>query len=463
MASELFALVLVLCAIYLVQEEERENAMNIILLSGGSGKRLWPLSNDVRSKQFIKIFRNEQGQYESMLQRMYRSIRKIDPEAKITIAAPGIQAPSIKNQIGDNVHISIEPCRRDTFPAIILASAYLHDKLGVSPSETVIVCPVDPYVEDDYFRSIKELDQLVQADMAKLVLMGMEPTYPSEKYGYIIPESNGSVSKVKSFKEKPDENTAKEYISQGALWNGGVFAYKLGYMMDKAMNMAGTCIYQELFDRYDTLEKISVDYAIVEKENSIAVRKFAGKWKDLGTWNTLTEAMEENSVGNVVLSEGCQNVHAINHLRMPLYIMDLQNAVVAACPDGILVSDKTQSSYIKPYVDQLDSTIKVADKHYGNYLVLDTDTKSMTVRISMNAGQSISYHSHMFRNEVWIVVGGNGLYVLEGQKREIATGDVVSMRAGEKHSIKALTDLVLIEVQLGTDIDSRDIVRYSEG
>ena len=125
--------------------------MNIVLLSGGSGKRLWPLSNDVRSKQFIKIFKTENGDYESMVQRVYRQIKKIDSDAKVTIATSKTQVSAIHNQLGDEVGISVEPCRRDTFPAIALATSYLVDKMGVSPEESVVVCPVDPYVNDDYF------------------------------------------------------------------------------------------------------------------------------------------------------------------------------------------------------------------------------------------------------------------------------------------------------------------------
>lgn len=437
--------------------------MNVILLSGGSGKRLWPLSNDIRSKQFIKIFGNGQGQYESMLQRMYRSVKRVDPNAKITVAAPKKQVPAIRNQIGKDVSISIEPCRRDTFPAIVLASAYLRDVLRVDLEEPVIVCPVDPYVNESYFLALRELDRLTQENVASLVLLGMQPTYPSEKYGYIIPKSADEVSKVLCFKEKPDAKTAEGYISQGALWNGGVFAYRLCYMLEKAREMIGYNSYQELSENYGSLEKISIDYAIVEKETDIAVKRFSGEWKDLGTWNTLTEAMEEDTIGDVILSEDCKDVQAINHLGMPLFIMGIQHAIVAACPDGILVSDKTKSSNIKPYVDKIDQIIRVADKHYGNYLVLDNDTYSMTVRITINAGQSISYHSHKSRDEVWIAVKGTGVSTINDTSREIGTGDIVTMKAGEKHSIRALTNLTLIEIQLGTDIDAADITRFSEG
>lgn len=222
--------------------------MNIILLSGGSGKRLWPLSNDIRSKQFIKIFRTEDGEYESMVQRVYRQIKKVDPEATVTIATSKTQVSAIHNQLGEEVGISVEPCRRDTFPAIALATAYLVDKMGISLDESVVVCPVDPYVEDDYFEALKKLGEQADKGEANLVLMGIEPTYPSEKYGYVIPEGKEETSRVKTFKEKPSVDIAEQYIAQGALWNGGVFAYRLKYVMDIAHSLIDFTGYDDLFD-----------------------------------------------------------------------------------------------------------------------------------------------------------------------------------------------------------------------
>lgn len=197
--------------------------MNIVLLSGGSGKRLWPLSNDVRSKQFIKIFKSEGLEYESMVQRVYHQIREVDKDAMITIATSKAQASAIHNQLGDHVGICVEPCRKDTFPAIALVTSYLHDIKNLSEEEVVIVCPVDPYVENTYFEELRELEKLAERNDSNLVLMGIEPTYPSEKYGYIIPIGKGKVSQVAEFKEKPDAGKAKEYLSHGALWNGGGF------------------------------------------------------------------------------------------------------------------------------------------------------------------------------------------------------------------------------------------------
>ena len=435
--------------------------MNIVLLSGGSGKRLWPLSNDIRSKQFIKIFKTEDGNYESMVQRVYRQIKKIDTNAKVTIATSKTQVSSIFNQLGENVGISVEPCRRDTFPAIALATAYLADVQGIDPNEPIIVCPVDPYVEDDYFAALKALGEQAAKGEANLVLMGIEPTYPSEKYGYIIPESKDNVSGVSTFKEKPDVKTAENYIAQGALWNGGVFAYKLKYVLDKAHELIDFTDYQDLFSKYDTLTKISFDYAVVEKEDKIQVMRFSGQWKDLGTWNTLTEAMEENSVGDAIINDKCENVHIINELNVPVLAMGLHDVVISASPEGILVSDKEQSSYIKPYVDEIDQQIMFAEKSWGSFRVLDVETECLTIKVTLNAGHSMNYHSHKNRDEVWVVISGEGRTIVDGMEQEVSVGDVVTMQAGCRHTIIASTELKLIEVQLGKEISVNDKQKYS--
>ncbi len=434
--------------------------MNIVLLSGGSGKRLWPLSNDIRSKQFIKIFRTEDGDYESMVQRVYRQICKVDAGAKVTIATSKTQVSAIHNQLGDKVGISIEPCRRDTFPAIALATSYLHDVQGVSEEETVVVCPVDPYVEKEYFEALKLLSEQADKGESNLVLMGIEPTYPSEKYGYIIPETEKQVSMVSAFKEKPDVKTAKNYISQGALWNGGVFAYKLKYVLNKAHELIDFTDYYDLFAKYDTLEKISFDYAVVENEKKIQVIRFAGQWKDLGTWNTLTEVMEEPSVGEAMMNEKCNNVHIVNELDIPVLAMGLHDVVISASPDGILVSDKEQSSYIKPFVDELDQQIMFAEKSWGSFRVLDAANESMTIKVTLNSGHSMNYHSHKNRNEVWVVISGTGHTIVDGMEQEVKVGDVITMQAGCRHTVIAITELQLIEVQLGKEISVHDKQKY---
>lgn len=434
--------------------------MNLILLSGGSGKRLWPLSNDIRSKQFIKIFPMEGGGYESMVQRVYRQIQSVDKDATVTIATSKTQVSAIHNQLGRGVGVSVEPCRRDTFPAIALAAAYLRDIKGVSEEEAVVVCPVDPYVEKEYFVAVRELGELARQGNANLTLMGIEPAYPSEKYGYIIPCNQDEVSSVQTFKEKPNVATAREYIARGALWNGGIFAFKLKYVLEKAHELIDFTDYEDLFDKYASLEKISFDYAVVEKEPEIQVMRFAGEWKDLGTWNTLTEAMGSNIVGDAQMNERCRNVHVINELDVPVLCMGLEDVVVSASPQGILVSDKEQSSYIKPFVDEIDQQIMFAEKSWGSFQVLDVEESSLTIKVTLNPGHSMNYHSHEYRDEVWTVLSGEGRTIVDGMEQPVRPGDVVTMQAGCRHTIIADTELKVMEVQLGKEISVDDKQKF---
>lgn len=434
--------------------------MNIVLLSGGSGKRLWPLSNDIRSKQFIKIFKSSDGNYESMVQRIYRQILNVDKDATVTIATSKSQVSAIHNQLGENVGVSVEPCRRDTFPAIALAVAYLNDVKGIGENESVVVCPVDPYVEEDYFVAIKKLGLQAEKSDANLVLMGIEPTYPSEKYGYIIPKTTDEISDVAMFKEKPTEQVAREYIEKGALWNGGVFAFRLGHVLERAHELIDFKDYNDLFEKYDTLQKISFDYAVVEHEEKIQVMRFAGQWKDLGTWNTLTEAMDGNVVGKAIFNETCENTHVVNELNVPVLCMGLKDVVVSASPEGILVSDKNQSSYIKPFVDDINQQIMFAEKSWGNFRVLDIEDDNMTIKVTLNAGHQMNYHSHEHRDEVWTVISGNGIAIVDGIKTSVKPGDVITMKAGSKHTMVAETDLHVIEVQIGKEISVHDKKKY---
>ena len=434
--------------------------MHMILLSGGSGKRLWPLSNDTRSKQFIPLFRRADGSYESMLQRVYRQIMAVDADASVTIATSRTQASAIRSQLGNAVRICIEPCRRDTFPAIALAAAYLHDELGVDDGEAVVVCPVDGFVDEDYFAALKRLHTIAQAGAADLVLMGIEPDQPSEKYGYIIPETVEEICRVRTFREKPDAQTAAGYIAQGALWNGGVFACRMGYLRDKTRVLTGLAAYADLQRSYASLRRISFDYAVAESETNARVLRFGGRWADLGTWNALTQALDGETVGKAVKDEQCRNVHIINESGVPVLAMGLQDVVIAVGADGVLVADKERASQIKAYVDAFTNPPMFAEKSWGSYRVLDAGAESLTVRLCINPGQSLNEHSHQRRSERWIVVSGQGCAVVDGAERPLLPGNVVELPVGCRHYAAAETELTLIEVQLGKDISVEDKIKY---
>lgn len=450
--------------------------MQIILLSGGSGKRLWPLSNGVRSKQFLRLLPGPGGEPESMTQRVVRQLAEsgLLNDAKqpngsgIVVATSASQRDVLINQLGDRVEIVTEPERRDTFPAIALSSTWLRYAKGCSRDETVIVMPCDPYTEAGYFRTVKRMAEAVENGAADLVLMGIRPTYPSTKFGYIVPAADaaGEVLKVARFTEKPDEARAARLLEEGALWNGGVFAFRLGYLLDALKTyLPDVSSFEEVHARYGELPKISFDYEVVEKARSVAAVPFSGEWKDLGTWNALTEELASKSTGNVVLGRHAENTHVVNELDTLVLCEGVKDVIVAANSDGILVCGKEHSERIKEYVDKLNVRPMYEERRWGYYKVLGQSTyedghRTLTKLLHLNAGCSISYQTHARREEVWTFVDGEGLLVLDGEVRKVGRGDVAHIRRGELHAVKALTDLEIIEVQSGDELVEEDIRRF---
>lgn len=439
--------------------------MKLVLLSGGSGKRLWPLSNDTRSKQFLKVLENEEGSYQSMVQRVWSQIHAVGLGDSTVIATSKTQTEMIHTQLGTTVPLIVEPERRDTFPAIALAGSFLFSEKQADLDETVIVLPVDPYVEDAFFERVKELDTVLSKSDANIALMGVKPTYPSSKYGYIVPTNDGEVAgyfPVSRFTEKPTEEYAQVLMNENALWNCGVFAFKLGYLIDILREKELPTSYRELSNCYGLLPKISFDYEVVEKAEKIVAIPYEGTWKDLGTWNTLTEEMATHQIGKGLVSDSV-NTHLVNELEIPVTVVGLSNVVVAASPDGILVSDKALSPKIKDLIGGYDQPPMYEERLWGWSKVLDYakyDLEEMvTKRICIMEGKSSTYHYHNLRNEVWTIVRGEGELVLNDQIRRVKAGDIIHIPAGRKHAIQAIRELEFIEVQTGKEVVDTDFVR----
>jgi mannose-1-phosphate guanylyltransferase len=438
--------------------------MRLVLLSGGSGKRLWPLSNDARSKQFLKVLRNAENDLQSMVQRVWSQLDKLGLTQKAVIATSKTQVEMIQSQIGKDVSTVVEPERRDTFPAIALAASYLYSQKGAALDEVVGVLPVDPYVEDKFFARLLDLENVIRYSGADLALIGVQPTFPSEKYGYIIPnaeQSNEGVIKVSHFKEKPQAEEAVRLLEQGALWNCGVFAFKLGTIIALLEKKGFSADYEKLSTNYSLLPKISFDYEVVEKTKNIVAVPYDGSWKDLGTWNTLTEEMGTKILGNGKMSNDSLNTHIINELDIPVFVLGLSDVIVAASPDGILVTDKESSPRVKELVGDLDQRPMYEERRWGWYRVLDhtkyqDNAEVLTKRINISAGKNLSYQFHNHRREVWTIVNGEGVLLLNDEFSVIKPGDVVEINVGIKHAVKAVTDLEFIEVQTGTQLVEED-------
>lgn len=441
--------------------------MQLVLLSGGSGKRLWPLSNNARSKQFLPLLEKENGTMESMVQRVVRQAVEARLTTEITLATNASQLDIITNQLGESVSVVTEPERRDTFPAIALAASYLSLEKKCSDDEVVVIMPCDPYTELGYFQTISKMVECVEQNVADLVLMGITPTYPSEKYGYVVPASTSPTTEyqmVSRFTEKPTVPVAEELLKQNAYWNGGVFAFRLGYMMNIVRKYIQSESFQDTRSRYCEFPKISFDYEVAEKAESVAVVPFSGERKDLGTWNTLTDELKQHVIGNAVMGTHCENTHAINELQHPIFVDGLKDVVVAACPDGILVCSKEHSEEIKKSVENLTSRPMYEERRWGTYRVLDDSyyadgRHALTKSITLKGGKNISYQIHHHRSETWTFVEGEGLFVLDGQEQRVKAGDTVVIPVEHWHAIKALTELTFIEVQSGNPLVEEDVER----
>lgn len=437
--------------------------MQLILLSGGSGKRLWPLSNGSYSKQFLRILPSPDGMRESMVQRVVRQAGEAGLDASITIATGESQRDPILSQLGDTVNIVTEPERRDTFPAIALASLYLEKERGCGEDETVVVMPSDPYTEAGYFRTIGRMAEAVAEGCGDLVLMGIHPLYTSTKYGYIVPEGadGDAVRRVQRFTEKPDETKARELIGEGALWNGGVFAFRLGYMLDIVRRYLQAATFDEARSRYGELPKISFDYEVAEKAQSVAVVPFKGLWKDLGTWDVLSEMLGGEIVGNGQMDGTSHDTHIVNTLDIPCLCVGTENLVVAASPDGILVADKRHCEQLKPYVERMDDRPMYEERCWGTMRVVDRLTtadglQTVTEHLHVKAGRCVECHKHLHQDEVWTVVDGTGTATVGNETRPVKAGDVVRIGRGQRHGVTAETDLHIIKVRMGERLDEKD-------
>lgn len=431
--------------------------MNVILMSGGSGSRLWPLSNSVKSKQFLKVLPSSDGSFCSMVQRTYSQIVSagICSLSTLVIATGENQVDELTSQLGDNINLAIEPERRDTMPAIFLACAYLHSCLGASDEEAVVVLPIDSYVEDAYYSQIKKMEGITAS--CDIALLGVKPTQPSSRFGYIIPDSSYSQYDgvnygipVRAFVEKPDEKNASEMIEKGALWNCGVFAFRLGYVVNLVRNALGTADYSDVRRRYSELNKTSFDYGVVEKTKSIKCLPYCGTWKDLGTWDVLTEELPADSVGNANLY-GCSNTHVINTLNVPLVMLGVDNVVVCATADGILVSNKDSTSHIRDYLNDIQASQPMSlNFAWGHETIIKCGKEisdSSFKLIEINSGEILNQTTNRINRKVsFMVVVGRGSIELYGIRRRLKRGDSIAIPPRVDYCLSAETQMILVEI-----------------
>ncbi|SHN86974.1 sugar phosphate nucleotidyltransferase [Desulfitobacterium chlororespirans] len=440
--------------------------MQLILLSGGAGKRLWPISNPARPKQFIKLLQNQEGRVESMAQRVWRQLQAKGLASSTLIVCCEPQTDNLISQLSPEIKVVCEPEQRDTFPAIALACSHLHTQENLNPDEAVIVAPIDTYAAENFFDNYRKLAQLLTEEHGEVGLIGITPTSPSSSFGYMVP-SSGPVApdflRIERFVEKPKPEAAAKIIKDGALWNSGVFAFKLGFILNWLKSHRFPTQYEDLRHCYSSLPRTSFDYEVLENSSQIIAVKYDGYWLDIGTWKTITPILPQ-IIGKGAISPDSVNTHIINELDIPILTLGTLDIVVAAGPDGILVADKDSSPRLKDFTGDYPNRPRYEERRWGWYYVLD-HSKSLdgyeilTKKLHLHHDKCLSYQVHGMRTEVWTITSGNGLFACDGKIYPVKSGDVLHIPGGTKHGLKAISDLELIEVQSGINLIEEDITR----
>ncbi len=443
--------------------------MRIVLLSGGSGKRLWPLSNEVRSKAYLKLLSSPDGGMESMIQRICRGLEEAGLLQDSCIVTHHAQVEITKHHTGGGIPVIGEPQKRGTFTAIAIAAAYFHSVAEVGPDETVVVIPVDSFVESTFFEILPRLPAVLADSGADMALLGTVPHFPSDAFGYIVPKAGQPAggeeyTEVGSFVEKPDKAIAERLISLGALWNCGVFACRQRYLLSCMADRGIPPIYESLMKRYDSLPRESFDREVVEKTQRVVVLPYGGVWNDLGSWEQLSRHLRDRVMGKGKISEDSKDTHLVNELDIPVHVVGASGLIVAAGLDGILVATKSASSRIKNELGNDASCPMYEEKRWGSSAILDISRSEegreiVTSKVKMLPGTQTSYHRHQSVNEAWTIISGSGEYAFDGGVRSLSEGQHILIPPGKPHGIRALTLLEFIQVKSGIKPVKEDIER----
>ncbi|AZN39862.1 sugar phosphate nucleotidyltransferase [Paenibacillus albus] len=456
--------------------------MRIVLLCGGSGKRLWPLSNELRSKIFLKLLPtpnagSAESAKESMIQRVCRQLEEAGLLAFASVVAHQRQEEITQHHIGNRIPFIAEPHRRGTFNAIALAAAYLHAKQLAELEETICVIPADLHADVDFLSMLCQFPSVLAASGAELALLGVAPGHSSTQFGYIVPASDScsesesdsgspaspaDYAMVEQFTEKPDERTAEQLINRGAMWNCGIFAFSLKFILEMMVRKGLPTDYDELLACYEQLHEQSFDVEVVEKAVSAAVIPYHGEWRDLGDWNVLPHYLGgSNTIGAGTVSDDSAGTHIVNELQQPIHVIGVPNIIVAASADGILVARKEAANRIKSLRHE-GQQLMYGEESWGSYRVLNYSPQgqkpqTLTRLIELLPLKATSYHAHMLREECWTILSGTGEFILEAISRQVQAGDMLRIPAGAKHAIRAWSALKYMEVQIGRELDEGDV------
>ena len=452
--------------------------MKIVILAGGGGTRLFPLSRECYPKQFLHVI----GDKSLLAQTVERFLGLVEAEDIIVVTNEKyifhVQA-ELKSINAEKAHIIVEPTGRNTAPAIALAQVYCKDKLKCTEDEVLFISPSDHLIKpvDDFQRLIKQAEKTAKEE--NIVTLGIKPTKPETGYGYIeaAKDEEKTAVKVISFKEKPDLKTAEKYIKAGNyFWNSGMFMFSIKTMQNEFKTFAPEIMkiinhgYEYTKNNFSQMPNISIDYAVAEKSQKMMMMPMQEiYWNDIGSFDAIAEVLsdeENNAFIGDTLTENCKDTMIIGENRLIAGI-DLENLVIVDTPDALLVTKKGQSQKVKDVVSKLKKADRKEAKEnvtmyrsWGKYTLL-TEGKDYRVRkVEMNPGKSLTMQMHYHRSEHWTVISGTGKITINDKESIFTENQSTYIPMGVKHKLEnpGKIPLIIIEVQSGKYINDDDIV-----
>lgn len=459
-----------------------------VILCGGVGTRLWPLSRSTYPKQFLKIFSDKKSLFAQTLKRINNDIfddpiivcnKDYEFKVRQELLEQGINAKAI----------ILEPVGRNTAPAIALASLYMRNS---SLENQMLVLPADHFIEDfSNFRDL--LTKIVNSASDKIVTFGITPLSPSTAYGYIKYSENGKdhILKVENFVEKPNKGKAEEYLIAGNfLWNSGIFLFDANTYINELVLLKSdifNAVNKSLIDadkinnvilpaskEFLNSEDISIDYAILEKSKKVFVAPINIKWSDVGSWDSISKVSNKNADGNTIIGDVLSLdskdnfVYSQDNLTA---LVDVKDLIIISTKDAVLVSSKKNSEKVKNIVQKLQSLKRKESlehlriyRPWGYYEDIDYGDKFRAKRIVVEPNKKLSLQLHNHRSEHWVVVKGVASITIDNKRFELVQGESTFVPKKTKHRLENNTAEILeiIEVQIGDYLGEDDIVRFND-
>ena len=474
------------------------NVLYGLILAGGSGSRLWPLSRELYPKQLLKI-----GGKSTLFQATFNRLANSIDDKNIYSITNVKHSANVRMQLNEiqkklcrktGYEIITEPIGKNTAPAIALSVQYIKNNAGKSKDPIILVVPSDQSIGDEieFSKIIKKGQKL--AKEGYIVTFGITPKRPDTGFGYIKTDKSTKIQKivksaleVSEFKEKPNSKTAEEYVKSGKyFWNAGIFMFKSSIFMNELkkycpeiIDILKTAKIKDTeptieYDTFNKMPNISIDYAVMEKSKKIVLLPLDCDWNDLGSWEAIYDVSEKDKNGNFkfgnVIDVGSKNSMIYSTSKLVTTI-GLKDMVVIETEDALLVCDKKKTQDVKKIYEKLkdknDPTHQVHKTVYrpwGYYTVLQQGEGFLTKCISVNSGAKLSLQKHFHRSEHWVVLEGKAFIIRGQEQHELKAGESIDIAVEEVHSLQNPYDkpLKILEVQKGDKITEDDIIRLDD-